>query len=105
MPHISTQPFTANGRAYRPPARPVVVLCLDGSSDEYLDAALADFFEKEYDGQAAFLVLAHLSEHNNHPEVARETANKALGGKLNLFQSCALTLAQQDHPLQPLCLG
>src|SRR5256886_10719063 len=41
MPHISTQPFTANGRAYRPPARPVVVLCLDGSSDEYLDAALA----------------------------------------------------------------
>jgi phosphoribosyl 1,2-cyclic phosphodiesterase len=69
------------------------------------NAALADFFEKDYDGQAAFLVLAHLSEHNNHPEVARDTANKALGGKLNLFQSCALTLAQQDHPLQPLCLG
>jgi len=69
------------------------------------NAALAEFFEKDYDGQAAFLVLAHLSEHNNHPEVARDTANKALGGKLNLFQSCALTLAQQDHPLQPLCLG
>jgi phosphoribosyl 1,2-cyclic phosphodiesterase len=69
------------------------------------NTALAEFFEKDYDGQAAFLVLAHLSEHNNHPEVARDTANKALGGKLNLFQSCALTLAQQDHPLQPLCLG
>ena len=69
------------------------------------NAALADFFEKDYDGQAAFLVLAHLSEHNNHPEVARETANKALGGKLNLFQSCNLMLARQDHPLQPLCLG
>jgi hypothetical protein len=50
-------------------------------------------------------VLAHLSEHNNHPEVARKTAYKALGGKMNLFQSCALTLAQQDRPLQPLCLG
>jgi phosphoribosyl 1,2-cyclic phosphodiesterase len=69
------------------------------------NAALAEFFAKDYDGQAAFLVLAHLSEQNNHPEVARETAFRALGGKLNLFQSCALTLARQDHPLQPLCLG
>ncbi len=69
------------------------------------NAALADFFECDYDGQASFLVLAHLSEHNNHPELARETAFKALGGRMNLFQSCAVTLAQQDKPLQPLCLG
>lgn len=34
-------PFAANGRTYRPPARPVAVLCLDGSADEYLDAAIA----------------------------------------------------------------
>jgi phosphonoacetate hydrolase len=33
--------FTANGRKYSPPARPVAVICLDGSSDEYLDAAMA----------------------------------------------------------------
>ncbi len=33
--------FTVNGRTYTPPARPVVVVCLDGSADEYLDAALA----------------------------------------------------------------
>lgn len=32
--------FTVNQRTYRPPARPVVVICLDGSADEYLDAAL-----------------------------------------------------------------
>jgi phosphoribosyl 1,2-cyclic phosphodiesterase len=69
------------------------------------NAALADFFEKEYDGQAAFLVLAHLSEHNNHPELAREAAYRALGGKMNLFQSCAISLAHQDKPLQPLTLG
>jgi len=69
------------------------------------NAALAKFFQTDYDGQAAFLVLAHLSEHNNHPELARETAYKALGGRLNLFQSCALTLAHQDKPLQPLSLG
>lgn len=71
------------------------------------NAALADFFEKDYDGRAAFLVLAHLSEQNNHPELARETAHQALGGRMrpNLFQSCPLTLALQDKPLQPLCLG
>ena len=33
--------FTVNGRSYSPPARPVVVICLDGSADEYLDATLA----------------------------------------------------------------
>jgi phosphoribosyl 1,2-cyclic phosphodiesterase len=69
------------------------------------NAALAEFFENDYDGQAAFLVLAHLSEHNNHPELAKETAYKALGNKLNLFQSCAISLALQDKPLQPFCLG
>jgi len=41
MTAISTQSFTVNGRIYRPPARPVVVICLDGSADEYFDAALA----------------------------------------------------------------
>lgn len=33
--------FTVNQRTYSPPARPIAVLCLDGSADEYLDAALA----------------------------------------------------------------
>src|SRR6185369_5049261 len=41
MASISTLPFTVNGRTYHPPARPVVVICLDGSADEYLNAALA----------------------------------------------------------------
>lgn len=69
------------------------------------NSALAEFFARDYDNQAAFLVLAHLSEHNNHPELARETAYKALGGRMNLFQSCSLALARQDQPLPPLCLG
>lgn len=33
--------FTVNGRTYSPPNRPVVAICLDGSADEYLDAAMA----------------------------------------------------------------
>lgn len=35
----STTSFTVNGRTYNPPPRPVVAICLDGSSDEYLNAA------------------------------------------------------------------
>ncbi len=34
-------PFSVNGRTYAPPARPIVVICLDGSADEYFDATLA----------------------------------------------------------------
>ncbi|HLJ88145.1 MAG TPA: MBL fold metallo-hydrolase [Candidatus Angelobacter sp.] len=69
------------------------------------NAALAQFLEEDYDGSASFLVLAHLSEQNNHPEIARETAYKALGGSRTLFHSSTLVLAGQDNPLQPLCLG
>lgn len=38
---ISTRSFTVNGKTYTPPAQPVVVICLDGSADEYLDITLA----------------------------------------------------------------
>src|SRR5712672_122070 len=60
------------------------------------NAALADFFQQDYDGHASFLVLAHLSEHNNHPEIALKAAKDALGLQGSLFQSCGVTVAQQD---------
>ena len=41
MATIANATFSVNGRTFSPPARPVVVICLDGSADEYLDAALA----------------------------------------------------------------
>ena len=41
MTRISSQPFTANGRAYHPPGRSIAVICLDGPADEYLEAAMA----------------------------------------------------------------
>src|SRR5204862_2393140 len=41
MSPISSATFTVNGILYAPPARPVVAICLDGSADEYFDAALA----------------------------------------------------------------
>lgn len=37
---ISTQPFSANGKTYTPAAKPIVVICIDGSADEYLDTTL-----------------------------------------------------------------
>ena len=36
---IAAVSFSANGRHYSTPDRPVVVVCLDGCADEYLDAA------------------------------------------------------------------
>jgi phosphoribosyl 1,2-cyclic phosphodiesterase len=69
------------------------------------NSALADFLGSDYDGSAAFLVLLHLSEQNNYPELAHQTAYKALGHRLNLFQASTLSIALQDKPLQPLCLG
>jgi len=41
MTSPSDNEFSINGRTYSPPPRPIVVICLDGASDEYLDAALA----------------------------------------------------------------
>ncbi len=42
--------------------------------------AAAGFLEKNYDGQATYVVLAHLSESNNLPELARVSAEWALAG-------------------------
>ncbi|MFT5187407.1 MAG: phosphonoacetate hydrolase [Verrucomicrobiales bacterium] len=33
--------FEVNGRTYRPPTQPVVVICIDGCADEYLSVSLA----------------------------------------------------------------
>jgi len=38
---ISTIPFSANGISYSPSAKPIVVICIDGSADEYLDTTMA----------------------------------------------------------------
>jgi phosphoribosyl 1,2-cyclic phosphodiesterase len=61
--------------------------------------ALADFLTTDYDGGAEFLILAHLSEQNNHPEIARMTAERALGGQRSLLHNRQLMLAAQHEPL------
>ena len=67
------------------------------------NGALADFFTNDYDNSAAFVVLAHLSEENNHPEIARREAEKALATRGGLFHNRVL-LAQQSEALEPIRL-
>jgi phosphoribosyl 1,2-cyclic phosphodiesterase len=63
--------------------------------------ATADYLEKVYDGQAAYVILAHLSESNNLPELARVTAERALNGRASLLAN-RLLLASQHEPLSAL---
>jgi phosphoribosyl 1,2-cyclic phosphodiesterase len=57
----------------------------------------AEFLAEAYDGSAQVLVLAHISEANNHPEIARITALEALG-RCTHGSSVELHLARQSEP-------
>ena len=59
--------------------------------------AAAEFLADAYDGAAQVLVLAHLSEANNHPEIARLTALEALARRAD-SGAPELHLATQSAP-------
>ncbi len=65
--------------------------------------ATAEFLERDYDGGAAYIVLGHLSEANNAPELARITAERAIGDRMTLLGNRIL-LATQAEPLAPIHL-
>jgi phosphoribosyl 1,2-cyclic phosphodiesterase len=65
--------------------------------------SLARFFAKDYDGGAAYIVLAHLSEQNNHPQLAWKAAEKALGRRRTLLAN-RLILASQDATTESIRL-
>ena len=64
--------------------------------------AAATYLESEYDGQAAYVILGHLSESNNLPELARIGAERALNGRASLLAN-KLLLAAQHEPLATIC--
>ena len=64
--------------------------------------AAAQFLETEYDGQATYVILGHLSESNNLPDLARVSAERALNGRASLLAN-RLLLAEQHQPLAPVC--
>ena len=61
----------------------------------------AEYLENSYDGQAAYVILAHLSENNNLPELARVAAERALNGRASLLAN-RLLLAEQNQPLSSI---
>lgn len=63
--------------------------------------ATAEFLESHYDGQARYVILGHLSESNNLPELARVTAERALSCHASLLAN-RLLLAAQHEPLSSL---
>ena len=63
--------------------------------------AAADFLETTYDGQAAYVILGHLSESNNLPDLARVAAERALSERPSLLAN-RLMLATQHEPLAPI---
>jgi len=65
--------------------------------------ALAEFFCQQYDGAAMYVILAHLSEQNNHPEIARRAAEVALLDRCNLLGN-RLLLASQGEALESIRL-
>ena len=65
--------------------------------------ALGEFLASEYDGGARYVILAHISESNNLPELALSSAERALSGKRNLLANKVL-LASQRSPLESIQL-
>jgi phosphoribosyl 1,2-cyclic phosphodiesterase len=58
-----------------------------------------------FDARARYLVLAHLSQENNNPDLARLSAEEALDRRPaeSAFHG-QLLIATQDRPLRPLDL-
>ncbi len=67
------------------------------------NAAAAEFLTRDYDGGAHTIVLGHLSEQNNLPDLARFAAEQAIGDRLSLLGN-RVVLAGQDDPLESICL-
>ncbi len=59
-----------------------------------------EFLRNSLDHSVSTLILGHISEHNNHPELVRRTAQKALTGRL-LFTN--LVVAQPGVQSEVFC--
>jgi phosphoribosyl 1,2-cyclic phosphodiesterase len=60
--------------------------------------ALGEFLRQDYDGAAQVMVLAHLSEHNNHPQIARMEAGAALQARA--AAAPRLVVSTQSEPTE-----
>jgi phosphoribosyl 1,2-cyclic phosphodiesterase len=67
------------------------------------NSATAEFLARDYDGGATYIVLGHLSEQNNAPELALLAAEQAIRGRMTLLGNRIL-LAQQSAPIASINL-
>ena len=67
------------------------------------NTAVARFIRDQYDGRASHFVLAHLSAKNNHPELARQEAVRALRDRG--FSYTPLVVTGQEQASIPICLS
>lgn len=58
---------------------------------------MSDFLLRDFDGSPARLILGHLSENNNHPEIVRLVATQALERR---GLTTPLEIASQSHPTE-----
>ena len=65
--------------------------------------ATAEFLARDYDGGAAYIVLGHLSESNNHPGLALLAAEEAIGDRMTLLGN-RVRIALQAEPLATISL-
>ena len=65
--------------------------------------SLGEYLASEYDGGARYVILAHISESNNLPALARSCAERALEGRMGLLANRVL-LAAQNEPLESIDL-
>lgn len=62
------------------------------------NTAVGRFIRERYDGSAEYFVLAHLSSKNNHPELARQEAIRAMNDRG--FSSGRVEMTRQDRPTE-----
>jgi phosphoribosyl 1,2-cyclic phosphodiesterase len=66
------------------------------------NTAVSRFIREQYDGVAEHVLLAHLSSRNNHPEIARQEAARAL--RHRGLSTARLAVTSQDEPTPPIRL-
>jgi phosphoribosyl 1,2-cyclic phosphodiesterase len=74
---------------------------LTGRYGHLSNYAVGKFIREQFDGRAQALVLAHLSEKNNHPEIARQEAMRALRQR---GFATSVTMTHQQEPTTPIRL-
>jgi len=62
------------------------------------NTALGEFLRQEFDGETQVMVLAHLSEQNNHPQIARLEAATAL--EQRAASQLKLVVSSQTEPTE-----